>query len=156
MLKQQGGLRIKSINPKVFSLLLNVQREGNYLYVGVNDSLEDAYSSGVMEIAKKHNINPKNTNIDISMWNAVDGRTVMDQLSDKVSTVPIRRAAPSLRDIDECVSTIKKAQNELMERIVASGDSTLLEKNKANLNSYSYRYVKNKITKEAVTTPRKL
>lgn len=156
MLKQQGGLRIKSINPKVFSLLLSVQREGNYLYVGVNDSLEDAYDSGVREIAKKHNINPKSTNIDISMWNAVDGRTVMDQLSDKVSTVPIRRATPSLRDIDECVSAIKKAQNELMERIVASGDSTLLEKNKANLNSYSYRYVKNKIAQEAVTTPHKL
>jgi len=167
------NLKQKILEPKIYALIVK-SIKGQVLHLGVHFTLEEAYAAACkkMQDFSPHTIGE---NIDIDLWNSTPVRQVIVQSLDSGKIDKIVRSY--IHDIvsgkiDEEVlfkeekvpvytvnrpeerEKVKESKNDLMKKLIETGDITQVEKVK-NLNANSRRYVIEKILKKSKKSSKK-
>lgn len=139
--------------PKVYSILVKTTA-AQVLHIGVHYSLEEAYVAARERLLKIAPVPPGET-AEVDLWNYMTARDAILMLCDnsavpkQKSLIPLEGAPKETHvgqtSVPEFVQHIKKSKNDLMQKIIESGDAKLLDGVKNILSKKEVSYIQNKL-----------
>lgn len=147
-------VRKMQMEPKVYTLLIKTS-VAQVLHISVHFSLEEAYVAARDRLLKIAPIPPGET-AEVDLWNYIPARDAIILLCDKSSqtkqqsliqteTLPKDSHVGENTSVPEFVQHIKQTKNDLMKKIIESGDVTLLEGVKSILNKREMSFIQSKL-----------
>lgn len=139
-------LKIKSVEPKIFSLVLRHDR-GSYLHTNIHYSLEEAYRDARFEMEQAE---PTiiGTNVALDMWNTMSVSQIKNGLFGpqvvRATEAPVVK--PTLPNVDKNTFyriAKNKEKNKIIESILA--DPSKLETFKTKLTKADIMFINEKI-----------
>lgn len=144
-------IKIKSVEPKIFSLVLRHDK-GSYLHTNIHYSLEEAYRDAriEMETAVPEIIG---TNVSLDMWNTVTVDQIRNGLFGVGKTITAVSDTPKKVNVEMTPNGLtknaiykmlkNKEKNEMIKSVIA--DPTQLEKLKGKLTKEDIMFIKDKL-----------